>query len=175
MEIAWAPRVRVVVVLLAHLTTSGCASLGQLGLLVQAPRFERDPERPAELRLLGPSAGRGVGAAGIRIWARVTNPNAFGLRLSHLAGDLFLEGTRAARIDLPLGVALRANEDTTFPIDLQVDHEDVPELFGVATRILGRRPVEYRVDGIVGVDAGQLGQPRFGPSTLLTGELQPRR
>lgn len=157
------------------LTTTSCATLGQLGLLVQPPRFERDRDRPAELRLLGPSSGRGIGGAGIRIWARVSNPNSFGLRLSHLSGNLFLEGARAADVDLPLGLPLRPNEDTSIPIDLQVDFEDVPELFDVASRVLSRQPIEYRLDGTIGVDAGQLGQPRFGPSTLLTGELQPRR
>jgi hypothetical protein len=160
--------VRALMAVAMGLLTTSCATLGQLGMLVQPPRFERDRDRPAELRLLS----RG---AGIRLYARVQNPNAFGLRLAHLAGDLFLDDARAARVDLPLGLPLRAYEDTVVPIDVQVDYQDVPQLIGVAGQILARRPIAYRLDGTVGVDAGQLGQPRFGPSTLLTGELQPRR
>jgi hypothetical protein len=136
-------------------------------MLVQPPRFERDPERRAELRL----TGRG---AGVRLWARVANPNAFGLRLSQLTGQLFLGGARAANVDLPLGLPLRANEDTVIPIDLEVDFADVPELVGVLGRVVSRRPIAYRLDGTIGVDAGRLGQPRFGPSTLLSGDVEPR-
>jgi hypothetical protein len=148
--------------------STGCASLGQLGLLIQPPRFERDRDRPAELRFLG----RG---AGLRLWARIQNPNSFGLRLTGLEGELFLEGSRAAGVDLPLGLPLRAYEDTVIPIDLNIDFEDVPGLLGAAGAVIGRQSLEYRLDGSVQVDAGPLGHPRFGPSTLLTGEVQPRR
>lgn len=159
---------RLLAIAVLALGTSSCATLGQLAMLVQPPRFERDPDRPAELRL----TGRG---AGVRLWARVVNPNAFGLRLSQITGELFLDGSRAADVDLPLGLPLRANEDTVIPIDVQVDFEDVPQLVGVLGRVVSRRAIGYRLDGTVGVDAGQLGQPRFGPRTLLTGEVEPRR
>jgi hypothetical protein len=150
------------------LVGQGCATLGQLGMLVQPPRFERDDGRRAELRL----QGRG---AAVRLWARVQNPNSFGLRLTSLEGDLFLEGSRAAGVDLPLGLPLGAYEDTVIPIDLSIDFADVPGLLGAAGRVIGREPLAYRLDGSVGVDAGPLGRPRFGPSTLLTGDVQPIR
>lgn len=38
---------------------------------VQAPRFEVVPERPAELRILVPTAERPFGALAIRLWGRV--------------------------------------------------------------------------------------------------------
>jgi len=33
--------------------------------------------------------------------------------------------------------------------------------------------VAYRLEGTIGVDAGQLGQPVFGPLTLLRGDIRP--
>jgi len=38
-------------------------------------------------------------------------------------------------------------------------------------RAARREPVEYRLDGTIGVDAGKLGQPVFGPMTLVRGDL----
>jgi hypothetical protein len=32
--------------------------------------------------------------------------------------------------------------------------------------------MEYRLDGTIGVDAGRLGQPVFGPMTLIRGDLR---
>jgi hypothetical protein len=32
--------------------------------------------------------------------------------------------------------------------------------------------VNYRLEGILGIEAGRLGQPTFGPMTLLTGTLR---
>ena len=42
-----------------------CASLGSrfLGGLIQPPRFSEAEDQPAEIRLVGPSAGRPVGGA----------------------------------------------------------------------------------------------------------------
>jgi hypothetical protein len=42
----------------------------------------------------------------------------------------------------------------------------------VVRRAARREPVEYRLDGTIGVDAGTLGQPVFGPMTLVRGDLQ---
>jgi hypothetical protein len=70
----------------------------QIGRLVQPVRFEAD-ERGSEVRLLAPRSGDPLGAAGIRLWTRVTNPNGFGLTLSTLRATLLLENTRAATGD----------------------------------------------------------------------------
>jgi hypothetical protein len=48
---------------------SCAASLGQLGAIVQPPRFEQMPDRPAEIRMAG------LNGAAVRLWTRVTNPN----------------------------------------------------------------------------------------------------
>jgi hypothetical protein len=159
----------------------GCATLGGLAALVQPPRFATVPDRPAELRLVGSGSGLPLGGAGVRLWARVENPNPFGLTLSTLTGSLHLESSRsgdwprAATLDLPLGLPLAARQQTEIPIDLTVSFSDLPELADIARRAISGSTVPYRLDGTIGVDAGSLGRPTFGPLTLLTGEMRVRR
>jgi hypothetical protein len=153
---------------LAVLILQGCVAMNSLGTLIQPPRFEQIPGRPAEIRL------QGVTGAGIRLWTRVTNPNPFGLRLGTLKGTLYLEDSRAADADFPLGLSLAAGGDSELPIDISISFADLPGLSGIARRILGRQPVPYRLEGTVGVDAGRLGQPVFGPMTVLRGETSVR-
>src|SRR5512134_285485 len=64
--------------------TAGCAALDQLKGVVQPPHFSQSDERPAELRVLGPTAGMPVGGVGVRLWAKVSNPNPFGFTLGTL-------------------------------------------------------------------------------------------
>lgn len=156
------------------LLLAGCATVSQL-IRVEPPRFQAAEGRRSELRLLGPSSTRPLGGAAVRIWARVQNPNAFGLTLSTVEGDLLLEGAHAAAVELPLGLPLRAQQDTVVPIDLTISFADVPGLADAAIRLLTERTVEYRLDGRFGVDAGPFGRPTFGPTTLLRGELDVRR
>jgi len=164
----------------AGAATTACASLGGLSALVQPPRFDTVPDRPAELRLLRSGAGLPLGGAGVRLWARVENPNPFGLTVSTLTGSLHLEGrssgdwARAATVDLPLGLPLEARQQTEFPIDLTVNLSDLPELADLARRALAGSAIPYRLEGTVGVEAGSLGRPTFGPLTLLTGEMRVR-
>ena len=153
-------------------STIGCAGLESLRGLVQAPRFEQVPGRPAEVRLLGPSRSQPLGGAGVRLWARVSNPNPFGLRLGTLRGTLTIEEARAADVDFPLGLPLSAAEDAEIPIDLSISFSDLPELGDVIRRAVDREPLAYHLEGTIGVDAGQLGQPTFGPMTLLRGEMR---
>jgi hypothetical protein len=154
---------------------AACASLGGLGTLVQAPRFSAAEGRDAEIVLRGPSRDFPLGGAAVRIHARVSNPNPFGLTLSALTGDLFLEGTRAAAVDFPLGLPLLANGETEIPIDLAVGFADVPRLAQVVGRALSGSSLGYRLDGRIGVDAGPLGRPAFGPMTILEGDVRVRR
>lgn len=148
---------------------AACATLGSL---IQPPTFDRVAGRESELRLLGPSTSRPLGGAGVRVWARVGNPNAFGLTLTRLAGNLLLEGQQAATVDLPLGLPLVAQGDTIVPIDLSVSFADVPGLANALRNAVTGNAITYRLVGNVTVDAGALGQPSFGPSTLLTGDLR---
>ena len=150
-------------------TLAGCAGLDQLRAFVQAPRFEQVPGKPAEIRMMPPRSDLPLGGAGVRLWTRVSNPNAFGLTLGTLRGSLYLEGTRAADADFPLGLPLRAGEETEIPIELSVSFSDLPGLADVIRRAAARQPLDYRLDGTIGVDAGRLGQPVFGPMTLVRG------
>jgi hypothetical protein len=145
---------------------AGCAGLDQLRGLIQPPRFEQAPDHQPEIRLLG------LNGAGVRLWTKVSNPNPFGLRLGTLKGTLYLDETRAADADFPLGMPLSAMGDTTLPIDLSVSFANLPRLADTVRRALGRQPIAYRFDGTIGVDAGALGQPMFGPMTLLRGEVR---
>lgn len=146
-----------------------CATLGEL---IQPPVFQSASDRTSELRLLPPSTSRPLGGAAIRVWAHVQNPNPFGLTLSSLAGNLLLEGEQAAQLELPLGLPLPAQQDTVFPLDLNVSFSDLPDLARALRDVVTRNAVAYRFVGTVAVDAGPWGQPSFGPSTLLNGELR---
>jgi hypothetical protein len=162
-------RVRIVLAGLLLFALQGCAAgLGQLGALVQPPRFEQIQDRPAEIRMAG------VTGAGVRLWTRVTNPNPFGLTLGTLKGTLYLDESRAADADFPLGLPLGAGGQSEIPIDISISFSDLPGLSGVARRILARQSVAYRLDGTIGVEAGRLGQPVFGPMTLLRGDTAVR-
>ena len=164
-------RIRLFVLALGSFLLQACASLdslGNLGALVQPPRFEQVPDQPAEIRL------QGLNGAGIRLWTKVSNPNPFGFRLGTLKGTLYLEDSRAADADFPLGLSLAAGGESVIPIDISISFSDLPGLGGVARRILARQAVPYRLEGTIGVDAGRLGQPVFGPMTLLRGETAAR-
>jgi hypothetical protein len=151
--------------------TTACASLGSLGSLIQPLRFSEAENQPAEIRLVGPGAGGRLGGAMVRIWTHVSNPNPFSLRLSTLETTLLLDGSRAATGDFPLGLALRAGEETVVPLDLSISFSDMAGLSNVVRNAIGGQRVGYQLDGTIGIDAGALGQPRFGPVMLFRGEL----
>jgi hypothetical protein len=147
----------------------GCAALEALGVL--APRFESAEGRSAELRLLGPGTDRPLGGAAVRLWAHVENPNGFGLRLTEVAGDLRVADADAIDVEFPLGLPLVAFQDTIVPLDVSIGFDDLPSLGRIARAAVSGERLDYRLDGTFGVDAGSYGEPRFGPWTLLEGEL----
>lgn len=153
-------------------TVPACATIG-LGP-IQPLSFEEADERGSELRLLPPSTSHPLGGAALRIWTRVRNPNSFGLTLTEVAGDLTLEGADALAVDFPLGLPLAAFQDTLVPLDVSIGFEDVPGLAGIAGTVIRGDALDYRLDGTFSVDAGSLGSPRFGPWTLLEGEVRIR-
>jgi hypothetical protein len=162
-------------VLALALPLGGCASLGGLQEVLQAPRMEAAAGRQAELRLLPPGTERPRGGAVLRLWARVENPNPVGLTLSAVNGGVTLEGRPAARVDFPLGLPLPAGADTVIPLEVGLNFGDIPGLADLGARALTGAPLGYKLDGTISVDAGVLGQPRFGPLTLMQGTLQVRR
>jgi len=152
--------------------TSGCATLGPLAQIVHPPRFTQAENQPAEIRLVAPSLRNPAGGAGVRIWLEVTNPNAFGFTLSTVNATLGLQGSRAASGDFPLGLPLQAGGRSVVPLDLSISFADVPNLAGAIRKIATGGAIDYTLDGTVGVDAGRLGTPTFGPLLLTSGELR---
>lgn len=151
---------------------TACASLGGLTRIVQPPQFEEAVGQPAEFRLLGPSRTMPVGGAGVRLWLKITNPNGFGFTLSTVRATLELEGTRAADGDFPLGLPLTARGQSVVPLDLTVSFADLPGLAGTLRKLAVGGRVPYELNGTVGVDAGRLGTPTFGPMLLTRGDMR---
>lgn len=150
----------------------GCAALESLGILPL--RFESADDRGTELRVLGPSAGRPLGGAALRLWAHVGNPNGFGLRLTEVAGDLSIADAGSIGVEFPLGLPLVAYQDTIIPLDVSIGFDDLPALGRIARAAIAGERLDYRLDGTFAVEAGRYGEPRFGPLTLLEGELRVR-
>ena len=152
---------------------SACASLEGLRALIQPPQFSQAAGERSEIRLLPIQSGRPAGGATVRIWTTVTNPNPFGFTLSTMDAKLFLEDTQAAETSFPLGLPLQARGTETIPLDISLSFADIPRLAGVIRQAARGQAVSFRLEGVVGIDAGRLGQPTFGPMTLLSGTLAP--
>jgi len=167
-------RARLVLLFITAIVTTGCAGLGNLQQVIRPPRFEQATGQRAEIRLLGPSTRSPLGGAGVRIWLQVTNPNPFGFTLSTIDADLILEGNHAATGNFPLGLPLAAGQQTVVPLDLSISFADVPALSRSISRLATGGTAAYQLDGTVGINAGRLGTPTFGPMSLTTGELQVR-
>jgi hypothetical protein len=166
------PRLIIILAILAlTLTAPRCASLGPLSAFVVPPHFEQAPGRTAEVRLLPPSASQALGGASIRLWTKVTNPNPFGFTLASVNATLLLDETRAAASDFPLGLPLGARAETVIPIDLAIDFSEIPQLVGAVRNALAGQSIPFRLEGTIGVDAGRLGTPLFGPMTIVTGTI----
>jgi hypothetical protein len=155
----------------AVLLLTGCTALEQLRGLIQPPRFDEAPGHEPSIRLLGPGTDLPIGGATVRLWARVSNPNPFSLTLGLLRGSLYLDDRRAADASFPLGLPLAGGADATIPIDLSVSFSELPGLADAIRRAINRQPLAYRLEGTIGVDAGRLGQPVFGPLTFLRGNI----
>jgi hypothetical protein len=161
-----------ILVMLLGVFAAGCAGLTQLAQFVQAPRFAQAGNQPAELRFITPSRSMPAGGAGVRIWVEVTNPNPFGFTLSTVNASLALDGTHAASGDFPLGLPLTAGQQSVVPLDLAISFADLPGLAGVLRQMAIGGEVGYELEGTVGVDAGRLGTPTFGPMLLTRGDLR---
>ncbi len=58
------------------------------------------------------------------------------------------------------------------PIDISVNFRDIPGLSQAISRAISRQPIEFELEGTIGVSAGQLGEQTLGPMTFLRGELR---
>ena len=158
------------IALVLALAATGCASVAGL-LGISEPRFAAASNRASTLRLGGPSLQHPRGSATIRVWTQVSNPNAFGLTLTTLDGTLAFEGQDLVDVELPIGLPLVALADTVIPLDLTFGFESVSALQSVAMSLFTRSELSYELKGTLGVDAGPLGEPTFGPRTWLRGEV----
>lgn len=152
--------------------TGACAALQTLG--ISPLRISEPQDRSAELRLLGPSLDHPLGGAALRLWARVENPNRFGVTLREVLGQVHIADAEAVEAEFPLGLPLTASQDTIIPLDLSIRFDELPRLARIARAALTGNPLPYRLEGSFGVEAGNLGSPRFGPMTLLRGEIRVR-
>jgi hypothetical protein len=161
-------------VAVAVAASTSCGGLAQLAQFVMPPRITQTANQPAEVRFITPSFSHPAGGAGVTVWVDVTNPNPFGFTLSTIDATLLLEGSRAATTVFPLGLPLQAGQTSTVPIDLSISFSDLPGLANVVRQVSTGGSASYQLDGTIGVDAGRLGQPTFGPMRLATGELRVR-
>lgn len=157
---------RISLTVLLAVVCSSCAALQGLSAFIQPPKFEQEDQQRSEIRLSGTSG------AAVRIWTRVSNPNGFGLTLGTLRGTLHLEGSPAATVDFPFGLPLPARGEEVVPIDISVNFRDIPGLGQAIARAITRQPIEFELEGTIGVSAGRFGEQTLGPMTFLRGELR---
>ena len=58
------------------------------------------------------------------------------------------------------------------PIDISVGFRDLQWLGQAITRALARQPIDFELEGTIGVNAGGFGERTLGPLTFLRGELR---
>ena len=160
------------IVLALALLAASCAGMTALQRIVQPPRFEQAPDRPAEISFTAPSLANPAGGAGVTLWLQVTNPNPFGFTLTTLDTELMLEGSRAATGSFPLGLPLGALQTTVIPLDLAISFADLPAIGAAVRSATTGNPLSYELHGTIGINAGPIGQPTFGPLRLVAGELR---
>ena len=153
------------------LAVAGCATLG-LDSFVQPPTFQSVDGRGSAVEVTRPTTTSPFGGARVRVWTRVRNPNQFGINLASLGGELYLENTHAADVDLPLGLPLLATQDTVIPVDFLVDFAELPRLARVVQNAIGGGEIPYRLEGTVGVSSETFGYQEFGPGTVFSGSAR---
>lgn len=145
---------------------TACAPATQLlsGPAVQVPTFET---RSVSLSGVTLPQGGQSGSAQLNLELSVTNPNSFPIRLHSFNTDLYLTGQNVARITLPnINLPARGTASQTAQVS-------VPFNLGAASQLLNvarGQAVPYRLDGTFTADLGVLGQPTFGPLTLVQGQ-----
>ena len=134
--------------------------------IISVPTFQVQSVRLTGLTL--PLAGRPA-TAYLSLQLLVNNPNPLPLRLANINGNLVLDGSTVAVVNLP-DVALpargeaRQQADLALPITL--------DRLGSFLKVARGQQVPYRLDGTFTADLGLLGRPSFGPYTLVQGLLQ---
>lgn len=144
--------------------TSGCAVVKTT---VQPPQFQVqtfEMTRYSIPNILNPFEGQ----ATFRMDVRVTNPNAFGLQIRRIQGDLLLDGQNFGQAVIPNlslqpGGSSVVTTEFTLPVGLNLASK-------IADIAQGRR-VDYLVKTNVQVDAGMLGTVTFDNIVVAQGNV----
>ena len=138
-------------------------------LSLEVPTYQVEGVRFARLDLPGPGS---PALAVLNLNLRVQNPNALGLRMANIGGQLFLDGAAVGQVDLPdVDLPARGEARQLAVVSVPISFANLGEFVKVAR---GDR-VALRVDGSFTVNAGFLGRPVFGPFTLFQGLIQNRQ
>ncbi|MBB6097931.1 LEA14-like dessication related protein [Deinobacterium chartae] len=138
----------------------------RLGAAVQVPQIT--VEQTALERLDPPGLGIPASAT-VSLKLRVRNPNPFGVRLSRVDGDFYLDGLKVTQVSAP-GVDIAATGVSTVTVNVQVPLSN--QNLGKFADLAVGKTVAYRLEGSFEVDAGALGKPTFGPYTLAQGVIK---
>lgn len=133
------------------------------------PTFRLVPQESGFVRV--DVAAVGVPSATFRAVLDVGNPNPLPLRLALLEGDLTLADGATAQARFTDGIDLPARGQGRVVLDVTVPASSLPALAGALADALLGRPVAYRLDAVVGVEAFGVLQ-RFPRATLLAGEVR---
>jgi hypothetical protein len=131
---------------------------------VRPPRFKLTDDHPSAIHFRMPL--KPSGGADIRLWIKVLNPNPFAITLEKLETRLILAGYRAAYGNVLMDLSIDAGQSSVVSLNLSFSSADLmlnPAVVGPT--------VNYRLNGVVWIDAGKFGRPMFGPIAILSGEL----
>jgi len=133
--------------------------------------FELVAEGSGFRRLDLPGVAGGSPAATLRIRTRASNPNPVGVRLAGLDFDLYVNGTRAGSGSFTGGVDLPPRGQTVLDLEVTTSLEEGGRLVADLAEAARGQRTAYRLVGTVSLAAGRLGNPRFGPLTIVSGTL----
>lgn len=135
---------------------------------VTPPTFEAVPGGTT-LAYIDPP-GVGDGAAVFDVALRAHNPNAFGLDLSTLDTEFYLDGVQAASGSFRSGVHIPARGSSDLKLQVKVPLFAASRLLGSFATLVAGGTSSYRLDAAVGVNAFGA-HVRFPSTTLARGRI----
>ncbi|MFN8509147.1 MAG: LEA type 2 family protein [Deinococcaceae bacterium] len=142
-----------------------CGCFPRTAPAIQTPKIEVEETRLLKLN----PPGLGVPAEAILGFKlRVTNPNAFGMGISRIQGQLYLDGDPSGTVDIPgLNIRPTGSSEVDTQIAIALTEANLSHL----VKVVQGKSITYRLDGTVSIDAGTLGKPNLGPYTVFQGTL----
>lgn len=133
--------------------------------------FELVAEGSGLRRLDLPGIGEGSPAATVRVRTRVSNPNPVAVRIAGLDFDLYVNGNRAGSGSFTGGVELPPRGQTVLDLEVTIGLEGAGRLVADLAEAARGQRTTYRLAGTVSLAADRLGNPRFGPLTIVSGTV----